>query len=108
MIAPCLQTTKIENGVCQYSGFSSALVSLQRFSFLKLSKQNNVQITYAGIHHYRFLQEQNFTKIDKIAPKENNIITMQRYFFVLEILDKQAFNQAPFNPVLFLSVLRNQ
>ncbi len=27
MIAPCLQTTGIENGVCQYSGFSSALVS---------------------------------------------------------------------------------
>ncbi len=25
MIAPCLQTTGIENGVCQYSGFSSAL-----------------------------------------------------------------------------------
>ncbi len=33
---------------------------------------------------------------------------MQRYFFVVEILDKQAFNQAPFNPVLFLSVLRIQ
>ncbi len=25
MIAPCLQTTGIEKGVCQYSGFSSAL-----------------------------------------------------------------------------------
>ncbi len=49
-----------------------------------------------------------FLKIDKIVPKKNNIITMQRYFFVLEILDKQAFNQAPFNPVLFLSVLRIQ
>ncbi len=27
-------------------------------------------------------------------------------FFILEILDEQAYNQAPFNPVLFLSVLR--
>ncbi len=35
-----------------------------------------------------------------------SIITAQRYFFVLEILDQQGFNQAPFNPVLFLSVLR--
>ncbi len=87
-----------------------------------------MQITCEGIHHYRFLQEQNFTKInkilqkltkfyrnqqnftknDKIAPKENNVITIQRYFFVLEILDKQAFNNASFNPVLFLSVLRIQ
>ncbi len=25
LIAPCLQTTGIEDGVCQYSGFSSAL-----------------------------------------------------------------------------------
>ncbi len=75
---------------------------------LKLSKQNNVQITYEGIHHYRFLQEQNFTKIGKVALKENNVNTMQRYFFVLEMLDKQAFNWAPFKPVLFLSVLRIQ
>ncbi len=28
MIAPCLQTTGIENGVCQYSGVSSALVEI--------------------------------------------------------------------------------
>ncbi len=46
-----------------------------------------------------------FRESPKIAPKENNVITMQRYFFVLEILDKQAFKWAPFNPVLFLSVL---
>ncbi len=62
----------------------------------------------ARIHHYRFLQEQNFTKSDKTAPKENNIITTQRYFFILEILDKQAFNRTLFNPMLFLSVLRIQ
>ncbi len=33
---------------------------------------------------------------------------MQMYFFLLEILDKQAFNRALFNPVLFVSVLRIQ
>ncbi len=29
---------------------------------------------------------------------------MQRNFFVLEILDKQAFNGAPFNPVILISI----
>ncbi len=41
MIAPCLQTTKIENGVCQYSGFSSALVELM-FLFVKIFLNFNV------------------------------------------------------------------
>ncbi len=30
---------------------------------------------------------------------------MQMYFFVLEILDKQAFNGAPFNPVILISIM---
>ncbi len=55
-----------------------------------------------------YKNQQNFTKIDKIAPRKNNVITMQRYFFVLEILDKHSFDPAPFNSVLFLSVLRIQ
>ncbi len=93
----------------EHSGIEKlSAVWLKRYSFYKLSKRNNVQITYEWILYYSFHQEQNFTKIDKIAPKENNVITMQRYFFVLEILDKEAFNRAPFNPVLFLSVLRIQ
>ncbi len=33
MIAPCLQTTGIENGVCQYLGFSSALVNAYSLQF---------------------------------------------------------------------------
>ncbi len=37
---------------------------------------------------------------------KKNVITAQRYFFALEILDQQTFNQPPFNPVLLLSVLR--
>ncbi len=33
LIAPCLQTTGIENGVRQYSGFSSALVLSSQLYF---------------------------------------------------------------------------
>ncbi len=40
-----------------------------------------------------------------LARKENNVIIALRYFFVLEILEQQTFNQASFNLVLFLSVL---
>ncbi len=54
-----------------------------------------------------FFKNKILQKLTKLL-KENNVNTMQRYFFILEILDKQAFNQAPFNPVLFLSVLRFQ
>ncbi len=48
---------------------------------------------------------QKSTKLCQLAWNENNVITVQRYFFLLEILDQQAFNQAPFNSVLFLSEL---
>ncbi len=71
-----------------------------------LPTQESIIIVFFRTKFYK--NQQNFTKIDKIDPKENNVITTQRYFFVLEILDKQAFNRAPFNPVLFSSVLRIQ
>ncbi len=68
-----------------------------------LLTKESIIIVSSRTKFYR--KQPNFTKIDKIAPKENIVIAMQRYFFVLEILDKQAFKWAPFNPVLFLSLL---
>ncbi len=59
----------------EHSGIEKlGAVWLQRYSFWKLSKWNNVQITYPGIHHFRFLQEQNFTKINKILQKSTKLL----------------------------------
>ncbi len=44
MIAPCLQTTGIENGVCQYSGFSSALGKLYGAKFIKFFEWGKIFI----------------------------------------------------------------